>query len=1017
MQRACQHCFRVAMPPDRFCANCGRPLADGHELPLDRRMAAVMVADLCGYTEMLSSVDAELVASWVHAFLSAGDDAVGALRGYVIDHAGDAVVAAFGAPMAHGDDAARAVRAALRLHESIGRLRDPRGQPAQMHCGIAWGEVVASRTHAGAAARFGLVGEAVNRASRLASAAAPGETLLDPACRAAAGTAFDFGPPRRLQLKGFTEPVEAWPVTGAAQARFPRAMVGRAAELAQCLALLADARASCESRAILVTGGAGMGKTCLALELERRARAAGWNCIWIRFEEAPGHPLATLAALMTANADASAPSMEERLLRTLLVGPNDDPAAAAQMHELDQAARLRFLTSSLARLLRAAAAHRPLLLLAEDLHCCEPHLRPLMESLAHTVSCAPFVLAVTSRPSGFRPDWPRIDLSRLSEDEARTLASRHELDEPVVAQCLARAEGHPLYLEQLLALAAEGGRGGLPGTLQSTVQARVDRLTETQRQVLQAASILGPEFEHDELAALHEESGTALPQLQAADFLRVEGSVVRFCHALVHEAVHASLLRATRRALHDQAARIASPRSARRAAYHWDQAGSPEAAGAYLRAGRVALEECEARLAVQLLRRGMELEPAQEVRDALRIALAAALRDAGQPEAAWEEAASVARSTGERATRLGALLELAQAYRAGSRLADAMAALDEAQALAQETSIPGAIQAALHNLRGNLHFAAQECDACLQAHGQALAIAQRCGEPQPRVAALSGLGDASYAAARYRTASNYFQQARRVAGAESLWRHEVTATAMQALCDWMQGRVAEAATQARAALQRSRELGIVQAELVCEAMAQWIGALSGDHDNAAQEALAALEKARAAGAVRFQVILMHCAGLAQCEAGRTTLGVHSLTQALELSRRHDVVFSRPSLLGALALHAPDHSTRQACLREGLDLLGHVAPTQRILFARPGIDAALRLGQWDVADALARDLRACHAAESSGWLEMSARRAEALVRCLREPGAQARAELADVRADVARAGYRYALAFMDKTLSG
>ena len=302
--RFCEQC---ATPLSRTCSSCGSPLPDKAKFcpecahPADaaagdaqsadaavptaappageRRQAAVLFADISGYTALCASMDAEHVQALLNRFYALTDRTVAAYGGSIIDHAGDGVLAVFGAPVAYGNDPERAVRAALDLHSGAAQLRDAFANPLKLHIGVASGEVVAAVLSGGATPKYAITGDAVNLAARLDALAGPGDTLVSQPVYASVAnrvTAEDLG---EKAVKGFDDPVRVYRIASLRHGTGERLpLAGRQAELRQLAGVLDSVRDTGAGMTVVIRGEPGIGKSRLVEELQLRARAQGYAC-------------------------------------------------------------------------------------------------------------------------------------------------------------------------------------------------------------------------------------------------------------------------------------------------------------------------------------------------------------------------------------------------------------------------------------------------------------------------------------------------------------------------------------------------------------------------------------------------------------------------------------------------------------------------------------------------------------------------------------------------------------------
>ena len=236
-----------------------------NELPGERRQVTVLFADLAGYTALSRELDAEEVHALLGCFFERTDSIVAEYGGRVDKHLGDCAMAVFGAPVAHGNDAERAVRAALAIRDAMPTVGAEAGRSVAVHVGVAGGEVVASGTGSSTHREYTVTGDTVNLAARLTDAAQPGEILLSETVRRALLDRLDCEEVEALAVKGFADPVRAWRLHAvhAHAAMAWRPLVGRDAECAQFRAILAACTGSGSGRAVLLRGEAGIGKTRL----------------------------------------------------------------------------------------------------------------------------------------------------------------------------------------------------------------------------------------------------------------------------------------------------------------------------------------------------------------------------------------------------------------------------------------------------------------------------------------------------------------------------------------------------------------------------------------------------------------------------------------------------------------------------------------------------------------------------------------------------------------------------------
>lgn len=1031
---ACPNCSHELSPGDRFCSQCGTRVRSDVRAALparahaaagaegDRRHAAMLVADISGYTEICAALDPEETREWLRSFFETADGIVHQSGGHVIDHAGDALVACFGAPVALGDDATRAVRAAAMLHDFSAKMMIPNGAPLQLHSGVALGEVVTGHVGMGLSTKFSVVGHALNVAARLSAAAHPGVVLVSEPCLLATEHEYEYAPHDDVPFGGDVEPIKCSQL----QARRGKPatatqMVGRDREVALLDELL---RARSGPTTVTVVGPAGIGKSRLLAETAHTASARGWGIEWMRFEQTPwDNPLARMVQrlLRDASLEHGLEATEIGQLQAMFGIGEANRAPAPGFQEVEWKLRYELTVQGVLRLLKAAAAQRPMLLLLEDIHVAATHVLDLVRAIFQRLSNEAILVLATTRHSlgptllGTPPAIQSnvITLTELSADQCWKIAGveNGRIAPEHLQRCIARAGGNPLYLGELLKLASGGTAGTLPASLRTAIQARVDRLDPSDRELLECAAVLGPEFTRAELSALARQPVT-LQRLIADDFLQQVAGCIRFTHSLINEAVYASVLRRRRRELHCRAAEIFRARDLPLRAHHLAQAGSPEAAAAYLAACDAMLQAGDAQEAIRLAERGQESAGADtQVGVLLALACAQARRDIGDVDVSIDILRDNLQVAQEGESRAKLLVGLAECHRLKGSTALALDAL----AAAESCGPTAELLARLNNLRGNLHFADGAMQECRQAHERALTLAREVGDRPLVVSALSGLGDAAYAAAQYGSATEHFGAAVELARSEGLPRHEITSLAMQALCLFYVGRVSESRALSESALEQALSFGVLQVELVSYSMWGIVHAVSGGHTQVLSRLPLAIQKAAAAQAARFEVVLQRVLSDAQSAAGQKALAYESCLRALELSVAHDIIFARPATLGSLARLAPDaHATAQ-WLQQGFELLGQASTTQKLLFCTQAIFAAVRLRDRECTERALAVIQAACDAHPCAWSQLQAQCGRALLAYLAGRD-HARTELTTVRAKFEEHGFVHGLEVIDQLLS-
>src|SRR5215471_15934847 len=557
---ACPGCGTANVEAARFCNGCGGRLSVVPELR--RRFVTALFCDLVGSTGLGQRLDAEPLRRLLDRYFEVMAAVIERHGGTVEKFIGDAVVGAFGIPVAHEDDAFRAVRAALEMVKASAELEveltDP-GLRTRVRIAINSGEVFADE---GAARRGSIGGDVYNTAARLQAVADPGDVLVSGSAEPMLRGKVDLAPLGQVELRGKTGPVTAYRVTGvhSVPVRVETPFVGRDRRLASLREALEDAVEARACVLVTVLSPPGVGKSRLAAAFTETLGEEATVLVG----QTPSYgvgvtfaPLAELLAQAAGSPSGDAEIVAGRLGQRLAVHP-DGQAVAERIAQVLGVGEARASDTSWAvrRLLEILATDRPLVVVLEDLHWAGQPMLDLVDSVVERVH-GPVLMLCLARPELLeqRPTWgagkPRTitaTLPPLSGEAARRLAAALlGRDAPVLVldRVCETAEGNPLYLEQLTAMLADQGylAGGrwvgpqdpnveIPATLQTLLTARLDRLDPAARQVLERASIEGRRFRMPALFAL-------------------AAGQWRFTHALVREAAYRGVSKELRAELHE----------------------------------------------------------------------------------------------------------------------------------------------------------------------------------------------------------------------------------------------------------------------------------------------------------------------------------------------------------------------------------------------------------------------------------------------------------------------------------
>jgi class 3 adenylate cyclase/predicted ATPase len=627
----CPACGSENPAETKFCGDCGASLTlSGSGASIDRsvntlrpaeteaerRHLTVLFCDLVGSTMLAAELDPEDLAEVIRRFQSTCATTLEHIGGHIARFMGDGILAYFGYPQAHEDDAERAVRAGLDLVAKISRLLLPSGDPLQVRVGIATGLVIVGETLGeGSAKEQAAVGITPNLAARLQTAADPNAVLVAESTRPLLGNVFVYEPVRSYQLKGFAYPVLAWPVVGerVVDSRFDAQrsatltrLVGRQHELQQLLDLWDQTKRG-ECHVVLLCGEAGIGKS----RISKTLRDCVVDTPHVRIEyqcsphhtNSPFHPVIKQLEHAAGFEAGDTPDVKlEKLEAVLALGGQPTladiglyaallsiPTSGGHPQPDLTPQRQKDLTiDALIRQLLALSKTRPVLFVLEDVHWIDPTTLELINRTVRSIKTAPVLFLLTFRPD-FVPPWldqPQVTMLRiekLNRDQAGSMildvTGGKQIPDEVYDQLISKTDGVPLFLEELTKAVLESGLlrdtgdryvidsplppFAIPTTLHDSLMARLDRFAPI-KEIAQIGAVLGREFSYRLIAAVARTSTAflqaALAQLAAAELIFERGeqpdSTYIFKHALVQDAAYESLLRSKRQQLHNRVASV-----------------------------------------------------------------------------------------------------------------------------------------------------------------------------------------------------------------------------------------------------------------------------------------------------------------------------------------------------------------------------------------------------------------------------------------------------------------------------
>ncbi|MGZ3359623.1 MAG: AAA family ATPase [Xanthobacteraceae bacterium] len=575
----------------------------------ERRQLTIMFCDLVGSSELAVRLDPEDLRRVIGAYHNCIKEIIARYQGIIARYMGDGVLAYFGYPQAHEDDAEQATRAGLALVEAVAGLQTDIGTELHVRVGIATGTViVGDLIGEGAAQEQAVIGETPNLAGRLQTVAEPGTVLICKSTRRLTGGHFEYRDLGPVTLKGWAEPAQAWHVlrTSGVESRFEAQhktrltpLIGREEQMDLLLRRWRTAVHG-EGCVVVLTGEPGIGKSHIALALQERLQDEPHTVLRYfcsahhinsalfpfigqleraaKFErsDTPAEKLSKLDALV---AQSTSDPENVAVLANLFALPTDD---RYRLQELSPQKRKEKTLAALLAVLEGAAAKQPVFITFEDVHWIDPTSLELLAAVVEHMPQLRALLLVTARPE-FTPPWPSyphvttIPLTRLGRRDGAALveqvAGGKSLPQEVMDEILARTDGVPLFIEELTKTLLESQmlqqRDGhyvldrplpslaIPTTLHASLMARLDRLAPV-REVAQIGAVAGRDFHYELLKAVAglptDRLEEALDQLVESELIFRRGeiphAVYAFKHALVRDAAYAGLLKSRRGQLH-----------------------------------------------------------------------------------------------------------------------------------------------------------------------------------------------------------------------------------------------------------------------------------------------------------------------------------------------------------------------------------------------------------------------------------------------------------------------------------
>ena len=1076
LSRRCNECGFENAAEDRFCGGCGIALADPLDGPAaaptaapptsavederaERRQITVLFCDMVGSTALSQRLDPEELRDLTHRYQQTCTEVIGRYDGYVARYMGDGVLAYFGYPKAHEDDAERAVRAALDMAPAMAPIRGAFAEGdlrIAIRVGIATGLVVAGDIIGdGEAREQTVVGETPNLAAKLQAAAAPDSVVIAASTRALIGEAFDCEPLDPVAIKGLAAPIAAYHVTRArrAMSRFEASrpvgltppFVGREQEVALLLDRWRRARDG-EGQVVVISGEAGIGKSRIAEALLEGI--ASEPHLRLHFQSSPFHLCSALYPVVEHLEDAAGferdddeaarleklkalfgrrvadPSRVAGLVAPLMVLPTGaglPTDGVVPEHQIDEA------LDALAAHIATITTRKPVLMLFEDLHWVDPTSLDLIDRLVARVAGLPMLMVLTHRPD-FDPPWigeahvTLLSLNRLGQRDSSALAAGvtggSALPDEVLAAIIARTDGVPLFVEELTRAVIEAGaltqRDGrwmldgpllslaIPASLKDSLRARLDQLSSV-RDVCQTAAVIGRDFSFGLLAAV---TGRDTDQLRKDLTQLVEASLLfrhgagdqgrySFRHALVRDAAYDSLLSGRRRQLHARVAAVIQQRGPDAVA------AEPVFVAEHLSSAGMASDAAD--LFLQAGRQSAARSATREAAVRFKRALASLAELPDDP----------ARSQ----RMVEARLALVSVLRIVGKFTDALTHLEAAESEAAKRNDILAL-ARVHYNRGNIYFPTGKLEECLRQHQLSYRYAQEAGSLEHEARALGGLGDAYYQRGRMLTAFDHFRRCIEISRKKGFVEIESANLHMLGWTRSFQNALAAGIEDGLAAIEVAKRVGDTRAQHLGHSVVANLSLDRDDIETAARHARDSLTQSQKFGSKFLEAQSLTTLAAVAERSGGAEKALPLARDALARLQGGPLTLIGARALSLLAACTPDPDERRTALAQAEDLLASGSVSHNhFWFRRAAMEQALDRQEWDEADRHAGALEQYTKAEPLPWSDFYCLRARTLAAVgRRAKDASVQANLRRLHGEATAAGIKAALPRLEAAMS-
>ncbi len=919
--------------------------------PSERKPVTILFADITGSTALTENLDAEDAHDVLYNATQRMCEAVENNSGTVCRFMGDGVMAMFGAPLASERHALDACEAAIEIQQTI------RDLGVQIRVGLHSEKVVVLKVGDGERTEFDASGPMINVAKRMEESASPGTVYMTNTTRALAGEGIYTEALEPIRVKGVTKPVPVFKLRSVRLAEvigFDRRnqFVGRRSELNQFRGILESCIEQGFGQTIYVRGEPGIGKTRLASEFAAIATQKGLSVHrGLVLPHGVGKGQDAIRSLVRALLSITPGSGKKNRLAVAQAALLDGRLSSDQMvfvkdlldlpHTIEEKALYDAMENNardngkqtvVSSLVATASIYRTTLIIIEDVHWAGQVTLAHLTKLAKTVAECSALLILTSRIDGdqINQKWrssiagspfTSVDLGPLRNHESVNLISEFiDTGDPLANNCLIRAGGNPLFLEQLLCNALEGATDNMPDSIHSLILARLDRLKQKAKEALQAASVIGQRFHPDLLNHLLGVDDFDCAVLVEHDLVRVEGDCFLFAHALIQEGVYDSLIRARKQALHNVCADWFKGRDSVLYAEHLARAGHIGAADAYFSAAQEQVRQYRFLRALELTDQGLALTSPGVIRHQLNCLKGEILIDLNDVEAS---VAAYSEALGEAADdlqRCDAWMGLSACKRITDEFLEAIELLEKAQPVALQHNSMRRLSE-IHHLRGNLYYTTGNIEGCHKEHDLALKYALKDDLVEHEARALGGLADAECARGHMKRAYDAFHSCVTRCREIGLGKVEVANQAQMANCFIFLANTEDALTNSRAAVDSAKKAGHLRAEVTALSGICELAVESGDSKLLSTISKKGITLADRLQSQAWEAFYLSFSAVAKFLDGDSIQALALAKQAVDMGDTSRA-FIGGWTLGALALVADNPTLRDRALKNGRDLCNH-----------------------------------------------------------------------------------------------